>query len=179
MTWVSGPVADPITGDAYAYRHALLRDAGYASLARAERARTELAEVERAKAEQLTESARVATGSNELSERNEISSALSKWADAWSKKNFDAYLAAYTKDFVASGGRSRRQWERERRVRIAAKAWIDVIIRDLDIRVEGNQASARFVQDYRSDRLNESSDKTLTLVKADRTWLIRQERSGQ
>jgi hypothetical protein len=37
--FLAGPVDDPVTGDAYAYRHALLRDAGYASLARAERAR--------------------------------------------------------------------------------------------------------------------------------------------
>jgi class 3 adenylate cyclase len=36
---VSGPLSEPVVGDAFAYRHALLRDAGYASLARAERAR--------------------------------------------------------------------------------------------------------------------------------------------
>ena len=36
---VSGPVADPVTGPGYAYRHALLRDAGYGSLGRADRAR--------------------------------------------------------------------------------------------------------------------------------------------
>ncbi len=36
---VDGPVVEPVFGDAFAYRHALLRDAGYASLARAERAR--------------------------------------------------------------------------------------------------------------------------------------------
>jgi hypothetical protein len=36
---IAGPVADPITGDGYSFRHALLRDAGYASLSRAERAR--------------------------------------------------------------------------------------------------------------------------------------------
>ena len=34
---VSEPVDDPILGASYVYRHALLRDAGYASLARAER----------------------------------------------------------------------------------------------------------------------------------------------
>jgi class 3 adenylate cyclase len=37
--FVAGPQPDPVSGDVYAYRHALLRDAGYASLARAERAR--------------------------------------------------------------------------------------------------------------------------------------------
>ena len=36
---LSGPLAEPLLGDSFAYRHALLRDAGYASLARAERAR--------------------------------------------------------------------------------------------------------------------------------------------
>jgi class 3 adenylate cyclase/tetratricopeptide (TPR) repeat protein len=36
---VAGPEQDPFVGETYAYRHALLRDAGYASLARAERAR--------------------------------------------------------------------------------------------------------------------------------------------
>jgi class 3 adenylate cyclase/tetratricopeptide (TPR) repeat protein len=35
---VGGPHPDQVAGDTFAYRHALLRDAGYASLARAERA---------------------------------------------------------------------------------------------------------------------------------------------
>jgi tetratricopeptide (TPR) repeat protein len=39
---VAGPTHDPPLGASYAYRHALLRDAGYASLARAERARLHL-----------------------------------------------------------------------------------------------------------------------------------------
>ena len=39
---VAGPVRDRSLGPSYAYRHALLRDAGYASLARAERARLHL-----------------------------------------------------------------------------------------------------------------------------------------
>jgi class 3 adenylate cyclase/tetratricopeptide (TPR) repeat protein len=36
---VTGPEPDPFAGPTYSFRHALLRDAGYASLARAERAR--------------------------------------------------------------------------------------------------------------------------------------------
>jgi class 3 adenylate cyclase len=40
---LAGPLSDPVTGEAYAYRHALLRDAGYASLARGERARLHVA----------------------------------------------------------------------------------------------------------------------------------------
>ena len=150
-----------------------------AERARAETARAELVEIERTKSARLARSARDAAGSNELFERNEVSSALASWAEAWSRKDLDAYLAAYAKDFVVSGGRSLQQWKQERRMRIAGKAWIAVKIRDLDISVEGNQARVRFVQDYRSDRLSESGSKTLTLVKADRTWLIRQEQSGK
>ena len=41
--FIDGPQADAVSGNVYAYRHALLRDAGYASLARAERARLHLA----------------------------------------------------------------------------------------------------------------------------------------
>lgn len=41
--FIDGPHADAVRGNVYAYRHALLRDAGYASLARAERARLHLA----------------------------------------------------------------------------------------------------------------------------------------
>src|SRR5690606_19250828 len=41
--FIDGPHADAVNGSVYAYRHALLRDAGYASLARAERARLHLA----------------------------------------------------------------------------------------------------------------------------------------
>ena len=37
--FITGPEADEVLGDVFAYRHALLRDAAYASLARAERAR--------------------------------------------------------------------------------------------------------------------------------------------
>ncbi len=36
---ISGPLPEILLGDAFSYRHALLRDAGYASLARAERSR--------------------------------------------------------------------------------------------------------------------------------------------
>ncbi|HSK92933.1 MAG TPA: adenylate/guanylate cyclase domain-containing protein [Candidatus Angelobacter sp.] len=41
--FLAGPMHDDVTGEMYAYRHALLRDAGYASLARVERARLHLA----------------------------------------------------------------------------------------------------------------------------------------
>ena len=162
-------------------------------LARAERARAQAAKIELAKAEQLARQQETraksavgaATGAVRARaesverERSDIRAAVARWAEAWSRKDLKTYLAAYARDFFVPGGRSLQQWEQERRVRIAEKAWIDVKIRGLDVRVQGNQASARFMQDYRSDRLRESGGKTLTLVKADGTWLIRQEQSAR
>jgi TPR repeat protein len=107
-----------------------------------------------------------------------IAAALTDWADAWSRQNFDNYLAAYARDFSAGSGRTWSQWREERRARIANKSWIKVRISALEIAVEGTSATARFTQDYRSDRLNESGAKTLSLVKSGEKWLIRREQSG-
>ena len=48
-------------------------------------------------------------------------------------------------------------------------------IRDLQISIEGSIAKARFVQEYRSDRWNESGRKKLTLIHEGGSWLIKQE----
>lgn len=108
---------------------------------------------------------------------DQIAFAIAHWADAWSRRDVDRYLAAYAPDFQPPRGESRQQWERQRRARIMGRTRIDIDIRDLAIAVEGDVARVRFVQDYRSDKRRESTIKTLTLVKPERTWLIRQEES--
>lgn len=108
---------------------------------------------------------------------DQIAFAIAHWADAWSRREVDRYLAAYAPDFQPPRGESRQQWERQRRARITARAWIEIRIRDLAVAVEGDLAQARFVQDYRSDKGRESAMKTLMLVKPERTWLIQQEQS--
>lgn len=108
---------------------------------------------------------------------DQIAFAIAHWADAWSRRDVDRYLAAYAPDFQLRPGESRQQWERQRRVRITQKTWIEIRIRDLAIDVEGSLARARFVQSYRSSTGHESAMKTLTLVKPGKHWLIRQEQS--
>ena len=103
--------------------------------------------------------------------------AVARWGDAWSQRQVGLYLAAYAPDFQLPAGESRQQWERQRRARIADKAWIDIKLRDLTIAVEDDLARVRFLQEYRSDKGRDSTIKTLTLVKSGRTWLIRREQS--
>jgi tetratricopeptide (TPR) repeat protein len=109
----------------------------------------------------------------------ELIAALNAWAQAWSKKDADAYLAYYAKDFKTPGGESRADWEKGRRSRIAAPKSIAVTIASPKVTMNApNQAQVTFRQTYRSDVLKNSSTKTLDMVKNDGRWQIQQEKSG-
>ena len=151
-------------------------------MAREERARVaaaradQLARSERAKAE-LARKERPAAGPVLTPDHRDVAAAIADWADAWSRKDVKAYLAAYAMNFAVPSGRSRRQWEAQRRARIVGKSRIEVKVEALEISVDGNIARARFQQYYRSNTLTETSRKTLTLVKSNQKWLIQQEQA--
>jgi tetratricopeptide (TPR) repeat protein len=110
----------------------------------------------------------------------EVMKAVNGWAQAWSNKDANAYLAHYAKDFKTPGGEPRAQWEKARRERITAPKSIAVGVEEPKVTMRGTQeANVVFRQTYRSDKLNTTSRKTLELVKADGRWLIREERSGR
>src|SRR4051812_9343412 len=50
----------------------------------------------------------------------EVLKAVRGWAQAWSKKDADAYLGYYAKDFKTPAGEARADWEKTRRERITA-----------------------------------------------------------
>ena len=102
---------------------------------------------------------------------NAIEATLTRWAQAWSARDADAYLAAYASDFTADG-MSRSKWEAQRRARITAPKSIDVKISDLKIDQQGDTASATFRQAYRSDRLSSTVTKTLKLALQNGAWRI-------
>jgi ketosteroid isomerase-like protein len=100
-----------------------------------------------------------------------IEAALAGWAQAWSKRDVDGYLAAYASDF-ADGGMTRSKWEAQRRARVTGPKFIDVRISDLRIEQDGDTANATFRQAYRSDRLKSTATKTLKLALKNGKWLI-------
>jgi predicted lipid-binding transport protein (Tim44 family) len=106
----------------------------------------------------------------------EAQAAALAWASAWSAKDVDAYLAAYTPEF--SGGKSRKAWEEERRARIVGKSSISVNLSDLETRLQGDKAIVQFRQHYSADALKVSSRKTLEMVKVGGRWLIQKESTG-
>jgi tetratricopeptide (TPR) repeat protein len=103
-----------------------------------------------------------------------IESAVTRWAEAWSKQDLDAYFAAYASGFSAPG-MTRAQWEAQRRARIAAPKSIEVRLSDLKIEQQGDSASATFRQTYRSDRLSSTVTKTLKLALQNGQWSIVEE----
>ncbi len=110
----------------------------------------------------------------------EILKTVNGWAQAWSRKDADAYLAYYAKDFKIPGGEPREAWEKSRRDRIAAPKSIAVGVDSPKVTLLGNdQASVTFRQSYRSDKLKSSSRKTLVLSKAGSRWQIREEKAGK
>jgi tetratricopeptide (TPR) repeat protein len=111
-------------------------------------------------------------------EQDAVQAAVMAWAKAWSSKNMAGYLGAYGANFKPPSGQSRSQWEADRRARIVPRARINVEVTDLAITVNGNQATARFRQDYSSDTLNVNSRKTLDMVKSNNRWLIVRESTG-
>ena len=112
--------------------------------------------------------------------RAEVLKTVNAWAQAWSKKDADAYLAHYAKDFKTPGGEARADWEKGRRSRIGAPKSISVGVESAKVTMRSpQQASVSFRQTYRSDKLSTKSRKTLELVKADGRWFIKEEKAGK
>jgi Flp pilus assembly protein TadD len=110
-------------------------------------------------------------------EQEAVVSAVRAWAEAWSRKDADAYLGFYAKDFRTPKGEPRAAWEKARRERLLAPRSIAVTVTEPRVsQREDGRASVTFRQEYKSDRLSSRSTKTLLMVKAEGgRWLIQQE----
>jgi tetratricopeptide (TPR) repeat protein len=108
----------------------------------------------------------------------DVLASVQAWADAWSRKDSDRYLAAYAKDFRPPKGEARDAWEKGRRERIAAPKSISVTVDAPKVSLSGDKATVSFRQGYRSDSLTANSRKTLVMVRAGDRWLIQQEQVG-
>lgn len=108
----------------------------------------------------------------------EVTRAIDLWAAAWSRKDMKAYLGSYAKDFKTPGGESRSTWDAERTKRVNKPGTIQVSYENLKVSVDGDTATAKFRQHYKSANLKTSSNKVLLLAKRDGKWQIVQERVG-
>lgn len=118
------------------------------------------------------------TKGSDAGTEQEVVSAVNAWAQAWESKNVTAYLAAYGKDFVPPNKASRTAWAKEREDRIVSKNKITVQLSDINVKVTGDKAVARFRQAYRGDSFSSNGRKTLELTKTNGRWMITKEAVG-
>ena len=110
-------------------------------------------------------------------ETEAVLAAVMGWAKAWSEKDADAYLGHYAPGFQVPGGEPRATWEAARRDRITKPKSIEVTVGSPKVSFDANGlAVVSFRQGYKSDTLNTSGAKTLTLTKINDRWQIVQER---
>ena len=100
------------------------------------------------------------------------------WAKAWEGKDMPGYLDAYSDKFNPAGGGSLAAWKESRRQRIMGKQAINVDVRNLQITVDGDQATAKFRQHYTAGSLNTATRKTLVLQHEKGGWHIVRETTG-
>lgn len=136
------------------------------------------AAVEPAKPAKPAEAAKTSPTASSGDAKADVTKAIEQWATAWSRKDMKNYLAAYAPDFKTPGGEDRAAWEGERGRRINKPGDIQVTYENLHITVDGDSATAKFRQHYRSASLKTSSNKVLVLGKRNGKWQIVQERVG-
>jgi len=108
-----------------------------------------------------------------------VQDAVKHWADVWSARDADSYLASYGASFKPNG-MSKADWEKQRKERIGKASAIAVDVSDLNIKLRDERhASATFKQGYRSDFHQDSVRKTLQLEKVGDAWLIVSEQAAK
>lgn len=104
---------------------------------------------------------------------------VKSWAAAWSARDYAAYSAFYAPTFTPDGGLSREDWAQLRRSRISTRGDLNVDVQDLKVRMDGNdRAFADFRQVYQSKGFNDTTQKTLEMIRVNGKWLINRESSA-
>lgn len=102
---------------------------------------------------------------------SEVLAFLETWRKSWETKDLDQYMNCYSRDFRSQG----KGWERWRE----HKSNLNALYRQIQVSLEGiimqeknGQIIVSFRQNYRSDGLKSTGQKSLTLRKEENSWKI-------
>ena len=107
--------------------------------------------------------------------RKSILNSIENWKTAWESKDMESYLNAYSSNFIYPNNMSKSQWEKYRTNRILPKKIINISISNIKIEFKKEIIKATFTQNYKSGRLNQTSNKILTFIDEDSQWSILEE----
>ena len=100
---------------------------------------------------------------------------VKSWADAWSNRDVDRYLAHYSGDFEPRDSLSLEDWKKQRYGRLRWREFIIVNPSKYSVSIEGDTATVNFTQYYKSERFEDTIRKTLKFQREKGKWLITKE----
>jgi len=106
----------------------------------------------------------------------QVERTLRAWAAAWSARDADAYLSFYSPEFKTPDQQEFAAWSEERKTKVTRPEFIKISIDRLKISLKGNTAKASFTQQYESNIVKDSGNKTMQLVRQGGNWKILDER---
>ncbi|MBF0180152.1 MAG: tetratricopeptide repeat protein [Magnetococcales bacterium] len=113
--------------------------------------------------------------SDQAKSQHEVQQAIRAWAAAWSAKNIDQYLAAYSPRFqpFAKSLKSRADWEKNRREVIGRAGSIQIQVADLQVNLlNDHRAQVSFTQNYTSKNFRDVVKKSLSMEREENGWKI-------
>jgi tetratricopeptide (TPR) repeat protein len=105
--------------------------------------------------------------------RQAVTTAAERWAQAWESKDFEGYLAAYSRNFQPQKFPSREAWVEHRRPRVTRPG--PLLVRLSDIRVKPlspDRAEVTFRQRYEAAGTKLTSTKTMVFEIENGDWKI-------
>lgn len=107
----------------------------------------------------------------------EVEQAVQQWAAAWSARDVNGYLGAYSGSFTPPDGAALAAWRATRGEKLQAAKFIQVEVANLKVQLQGDTAQASFTQKFQSDKVKDQVQKTLTLKHEGAGWKITNESS--
>jgi len=102
---------------------------------------------------------------------NTVRALIADWADSWQEKDIDRYLSFYSRDFH-SGKLDYAAWQDKKAQVFKKSGSVSLKVTDLGVVIEGDQASASFIQHYRDAHYADIGEKTIHLVQNNGKWQI-------
>ena len=126
----------------------------------------------------LTEATTGAIMTAEMNRKKSAEEFMHRWARAWSEQDVEAYLGFYGATFSPPGGKSRAEWEAQRRSRLANPQKIEVTLEEIKFTAEeNNRLRLDIIQSYKSDLFSDRTRKAFEIVQVGTEWEILSERS--
>ncbi len=116
---------------------------------------------------------------NKIEVLKEIKETMKIWESAWENRDLEVYLNTYSINFKYPNNMLKKQWEQYRADRIVNKKEIIITISNINYKINKDVVTASFIQNYKSNNYNNSSQKTLVFQHESNRWVILEEYTGK